>query len=229
LRLRVAQTNPDPPPLTFLLIEGSHDVQSEILHAYELGYRYEWAPKFSADATIYYNQYGRLSGTAVGAPIVNPSPPYVDLPEVVQSLDRGQTHGLELALNYTPFSRWTVSSSVTLLRGTSTRMIGFPSVANNPLQEYAVQSRLKVTSWMNLDVNWYHYDGVHRLVPLVNRADLGLSTDPWRGFSFSVWGRNLQQDHHFEGFPTNALEGEIRRSLTFKIVWEPHDQAPPAH
>jgi len=229
LRLRLAQTNPDPPPLTFLLIQGSHDVQSEILHAYELGYRFEWAQKFSADAAIYYNQYNRLSGAAVGTPIINPSPPYVDLPEMVESSDRGQTHGLELALSYRPFQRWNLLASATLLRGTSTPATGFPAVEENPLQQYAVQSRLNVTRNLNFDSVWYHYDGVEGEIPGLNRVDAGLSTSPWRGFSFSVWGRNLQQDHHLEGIATNSLSGEIRRSLVFKIIWEPHDPAAPSH
>ena len=229
LLLRLAQTNPDPPPLTFLLIQGSHDERSEILHAYELGYRYEWAPKFSADAAIYYNQYDRLTGTVLGAPIINPSPPYIDLPEVVESLDRGQTHGLELALGYAPLQRWNLAASVTLLRGTSTPTTGFPAVEENPLQQYAVQSRLNVTRSLSFDSVWYHYDGVEGDVAGLNRADAGLSTSPWHGFSSSVWGRNLQQDHHHEGIATNSLPGEIRRSLVFKIVWEPHDPATPSH
>ena len=229
LLLRVAQINPDPPPLTFLLIEGSHDVKAEILHAYELGYRYRWAQKFSLDAALYYNQYDRLSGSVAGPPIINPSPPYIDIPETVQNFDRGQTHGLELAINYAPFRRWTLEGSVTLLRGTSTPGTGFPAVTENPVQQYALQSRLNLTRSLNLDSVWYHYDGIEREVPVLNRADVGLSTNPWRGFSFSAWGRNLQQDHHFEGIATNALAGEIRRSLVFKVIWEPQGAASPTH
>lgn len=229
LLLRLAQVNPIPPPLTFILLEGQPSVRSEILHAFELGYRYEWKQKFSLDAAAYYNGYNRLSGLSAGTPIVNPSPFYVDLPALVTSVDRGQTHGLEVALSYAPIRRWTLSASITELRGGSTPSTGFPAVANNPLQQFAVQSRLNLTRQLNLDANWYHYNAVSGRLPLVNRADVGLSTNPIRGFSFSVWGRNLQADRHVEAIPQTLLVGEVRRSLIFKILWEPHNDPAAAH
>ena len=227
---RVAQLNPAPPPLTFLRLDGSPQVLSSIVHAFELGYRYQWAPKFSVDAAIYYNHYSRLGGfVASGPPIVHVAPPFVDLPEVIQSIGRAQTHGLELSLNYVPIRRWTVSASITLLRGTSTSTSVLPAVASNPLQQYDLQSRFNLTRLLNFDSVWHHYDALRNQVPNLNRADVGVSTNPSHGFSFSIWGRNLQADHHSEAVSQTFLAGEIRRALVFKIVWEPHDQAPPAH
>ncbi len=86
-----------------------------------------------------------------------------------------------------------------------------------------------LTRRLNLDANWYHYNAIAGQLPLVNRVDVGASTNPIRGFTFSVWGRNLQQDRHVEAIPQTLLGGEIRRSLTFKIVWEPHDPSAPPH
>ncbi len=222
LRERFAQINPTPPPLTFILLSGVSTAESEILHAYELGYRYEWKQKFSADATIYYNDYGHLSGlSAPGPPIVTPSPFYIDIPEFVDNLERGQTHGLELSLTYVPVRRWIISTAVTELRGTSTPSTGFPAVANNPRQQVNVQSRLNLTDQLNFDSSWYHYNAIPGELPLVNRVDVGVSTNPVHGFTFSVWGRNLQQDHHVEAMSQTFLGGEIRRSVVFKILWEP--------
>jgi hypothetical protein len=44
-----------------------------------------------------------------------------------------------------------------------------------------------------------------------------------RGFTLSVWGRNLQQDRHQEAIPQTYLGGEIRRSVMFKVIWEPEE------
>jgi len=55
----------------------------------------------------------------------------------------------------------------------------------------------------------------------VNRVDVGVSTNNIRGFTYSVRGRNLQQDRHVEAIPQTLLSGEIRRSVVFKMTWEP--------
>lgn len=223
---RVAQINPAPPPLTFELVLGGPSAESEILHAYELGYRYEWGRKFSADAAIYYNGYSRLSSFGTpGAPIVNPSPFYVDIPVVATNLGSGQTHGLEFSLRYAPIRRWTLSTAVTELRGTSTPLVAYPAAAHNPRHQIDLQSRFSLTRYLNLDADWYHYGAIAGELPLVNRVDVGTSTNPIRGFSFSVWGRNLQQDRHAEAIPETLLGGEIRRSVVFKVLWEPPERA----
>ena len=221
LRQRFEQVNPTPPPLTFTVITGQPSAESEILHAYELGYRYDWRNKFSADAAVYYNGYSRLSGlSATGSPIVNASPVYIDIPLLVENQDRGQTHGLEIAASYAPIQHWTVSTAINELRGNSTPSTGFPALANNPEFQIAMQSRITLRH-ENLDALWFHNDSIRDVLPALNRVDLGVSTNRFRGFNLSVWGRNLQQDHHAEAIPQTFLGGEIRRSVVFKLVWEP--------
>ncbi|MGA8871264.1 MAG: TonB-dependent receptor plug domain-containing protein [Candidatus Acidiferrales bacterium] len=210
-------------PPTFVLVEGHPGMESEILHAAELGYRYEWKPKFSVDAAIYYNSYSRLLGlSAPGAAIVNPSPLYVDLPVSLYNPGGAQTHGLELSLNYAPVRRWTLSAAITEVRGTSIANAGFPAVAANPEHQLNVQSRFDLTRHLNFDAAYYYYDAIHDALPTVNRVDVGVSTNNIRGFTYSVWGRNLQQDRHVEAIPYSQilLSGEIRRSVVFKITWE---------
>ncbi|HKN59838.1 MAG TPA: hypothetical protein VJW93_01585, partial [Candidatus Acidoferrales bacterium] len=94
-------------------------------------------------------------------------------------------------------------------------------VANNTRQQVNVQSRLDLTRHLNFDSTWYHYNAILGELPLINRVDVGVSTNPFHGFTFSVWGRNLQQDRHVETIPQVFLAGEIRRSVAFKIRWEP--------
>ena len=220
LRDREFEISETPP--TFVLVEGHPGMESEILHAAELGYRYEWKPKFSVDAAIYYNSYSRLLGlSAPGAAIINPSPLYVDLPVSVYNAGGGQTHGLELSLNYAPIRRWALSTAITELRGTSVANAGFPAVAANPEHQLNVQSRLDLMRYLNFDAAYYYYDAIHGALPTVNRVDVGVSTKNMRGFTYSVWGRNLQQDRHVEAIPQTLLSGEIRRSVVFKMTWEP--------
>ena len=224
---RISQINPLPPPSEFLLYSGDSGVKSEILHAFEVGYRYEWNQKFSLDATAYYNDYDGLAGlSAPGTPIINPSPFFIDLPVyVINEQGAAQTHGLELYAKYTPVRRWTVSAGITELRGTSPPGTGYPAVTDNPLHEINVQSKLDLTRFVNFDASYYYNDAIAHLLPPLNRVDVGLSTKSIRGFTLSVWGRNLQQDRHQEAIPAAYLGGEIRRSVIFKAIWEPGEGA----
>jgi hypothetical protein len=104
-----------------------------------------------------------------------------------------QTHGLELFAKYSSVRRWTESAGITELRGTSPPGTGYPAVADHPRHEVNVQSKLDVTRLMNFDASFYYGDAISHLLPPLNRADIGVSTRPVRGFTFFVWGRNLQQ------------------------------------
>jgi iron complex outermembrane receptor protein len=221
---RFSQINPMPPPSEFLLYVSNTNAKSEILHAYELGYRYAWKEKFWLDGTAFYNQYGNLIGlSAPGAPIVNPSPFFMDLPLNVINTRGGQTHGLEIFAKYSPVHRWSLSAGVTELRGNSAAATEYPAVTNNPRQVASVQSKLDLTKFLSLDSSYYYNDAIAHQLPPLNRVDVGFSTNPMRGFTLSVWGRNLQQDRHQEAIPQTYLGGEIRRSVMFKVIWEPEE------
>ncbi|HEY6944276.1 MAG TPA: TonB-dependent receptor [Candidatus Acidoferrum sp.] len=218
-RLRVSQLSAA--PLTFLDFVNNPESDSEVVHAYEFGYRYAWKQKFSADAALYYNGYqGLLGPTVPGAPIVNPAPFYVDIPLVYTNAGEGQTHGLELYLQYKPIRQWALSTGVTELRGNSVPGLVVTASGNDPRHILSTQSKLDLTQHVNLDAAYYYYDAIPHALPPVNRVDLGVSTKPIDGFRFSVWGRNLQADRHQETVPFLALAGEIRRTIVFKLMWE---------
>lgn len=61
-----------------------------------------------------------------------------------------------------------------------------------------MQSRLDLTQHLNFDTAYYYYDAIPHTLPPGNRVDVGLSSKPIHGFTFSVWGRNLQTDRHQE-------------------------------
>ena len=218
---RISQINPSPPPSEFLLYMGNPNAKSEILHAFELGYRFAWREKFWLDATAYYNAYRDLTGlSAPGAPIIHPAPFFVDIPLNVVNVQNGQTHGLELMAKFAPVRRWNISTGITELRGNSAAGTAYPSVANNPRHQANAQSKLDLTRWVNCDAAYYYNDAISKLLPPLNRVDVGLSTKPVRGFTFSLWGRNLQQARHQEAIPQTYLGGEIPRSVEIKAIWE---------
>jgi iron complex outermembrane receptor protein len=221
LRYRVAQINPLPPPPTFLLYYGQPRVQSETLRAAEFGYRYDWGERVSVDTAIYYNEYQNLIGVgAPGAPVTNPSPLYVDEPDLFTNVGNGQTHGLELLVEYAPVHGWTLKTGIAELRGNSAPGATYPASASTPRQQVNVQSRFDLTQNLHVDAGYYYNDAISGMLPPLNRVDVGLSTSSIHGFTFSVWGRNLQQSRHTDAIPQFLSGGEIRRSVSFKMIWE---------
>jgi iron complex outermembrane recepter protein len=219
---RIEQINPAPPPPEFLLATGNPGVRSEVLYAFEVGYRYDWSQKFSVDAAAFYNQYVHLLGvSAAGAPLVNPASSFLDIPATFINTEGGQTHGLEILAKFTPIRRWNLSAAITELRGTNAGGVVFPAAANNPDLEFNAQSKLDLTRFVNFDGAYFHNDGIAGLVPPLNRFDLGLSTRSWHGFACSLWARNVQQDRHAETVPPQLfLGGQIPRSVDFRLTWE---------
>jgi outer membrane receptor protein involved in Fe transport len=134
-----------------------------------------------------------------------------------------QTHGLEVSAKYTPVHRWTLSAGITELRGSSPPGTGYAAVADNPLHEFNTQSKLDLTNSLNLDASYFYNDAISHHLPPLNRVDVGISTKPIYGFTFSMWGRNLQQTRHQEAIPQSFVSGEIRRAIVFKVIWEPEE------
>jgi iron complex outermembrane receptor protein len=104
--------------------------------------------------------------------------------------------------------------------------IGSPTVqseilhAYDPRHEVNVQSRFDISRHLNFDSAYYYYDAIARLLPPVNRVDVGVSTRAMAGFRFGVWGRNLQSDRQQQATGMTYLSGEIHRSVVFTMVWQ---------
>lgn len=231
---------PTPIP-TFLTVVGNQKLRSEVLRAYELGYRFEPSHKLSFDAAIFYNDYEWLSngnlldplGTA-GAPVLNANPTYLEFRLPWQNLGSGQTHGAEIYVKWRPLDRWSVGTGVTELRGGATNFnssINMP-MNNTPRHQFNIQSRFNLTSRLELDGGIYHYNGIpsysfggvpYQGIPTHNRVDLGLSWRKTHGFTFAVWAHDVGAGPHWENRSSMfmASGSEVRgRSVAIKALWE---------
>ena len=218
-KLRVAQLSTT--PLIFLDFVSNPRSDSEVLHSYELGYRYAPKQKFSLDGTVYYNAYDNLLGPSVpGAPVINPAPFYIDVPLTYTNAGGGQTHGLELYLQYKPIQRWNLSTGITELRGNSVPGLVVSASSNDPRHIVTFGTEFDLTRRLNFDAAYYYYDAIAQALPPLNRVDIGISTKNVNGFTFSAWGRNLQTNRHQEVAPFLLSAGEIRRTVVFKLMWQ---------
>ena len=87
-----------------LLIQGNPELKSEILLAYELGYRFNLINKFLLDVSLFYNDYDKLrtSETIDFKPF--PPPPSMILKGDNQ-MD-GEVYGFELATHWQVSKAW---------------------------------------------------------------------------------------------------------------------------
>jgi iron complex outermembrane receptor protein len=216
--LKVSETAGGPLPV-FAAITGNQALDSEVIRAYELGYRYRLNEIFSFDLSAFYNDYGGLINPGPpGTPVVFPTYIEVPLPEI--NSGNGETHGLELFAEVKPASRWSLSAAVTELRGAATP--GFQGI-DTPHHMLNVQSRFNLSRHFEFNSSYYYDDAILDLgVPVVNRADIGFSARKIAGFTFSIWGRNLQSARHLENTSSEPYfpAGEIRRAIVFKMMWQ---------
>jgi len=208
-----------------LSFTGSEELRSERLKAYETGYRYEAGKKASVDLSVFYNDYSRLITADITGIEVLPT-----MTVIRSSLVNGgaaQTHGAELSMNWRPVHRWTLSSGITELRGSSI------ATAASPAHIFTIQSRLDLPRHIEFDSALYHASALRPLsnvlsvvptqgVDTLNRVDAGLSWRPARQWLMSVQGRNLQSNRHRESPDATfaGAAGEVPRSVTIKITWQ---------
>jgi iron complex outermembrane receptor protein len=219
---------PSPGGLITLHALGNPNLQSENVEAYELGYRFQPSSTISLDLATYYNNYENLIVIAHAA--VQPPLEIVTMAtnETAAGGGTAQTHGAEFSANWKPLPRWMISPTFTETRGSAN------AIASVSKHLFGVQSRIDATRTIYLNAGLYHYNALAPSagpivgspptpgVPTFNRVDLGLSWHPKSQWTFAVWGRNLQSDHHIE-FVKDFFGGapaEIPRSVSFKLMWQ---------
>jgi iron complex outermembrane receptor protein len=95
--------NPNPIPVA-VMMEGSGKLASEVMVAWEAGYRSRPTDALLLDATVFLMKHDRIRGFVIGAPsAVSPPPPdsaYMSLPVTLTNLLAGEVRGVELASDW---------------------------------------------------------------------------------------------------------------------------------
>ncbi len=208
----------------FLAVTGNPNLESERLKAYELGYRYQPHPVLSFDLATYYNDYRDLIVTRQAVPEFLPDRIILHTPFI--NGPAAQSHGAELSAKWRPWSRLSISTGITELRGSR------DAIQASPQHIFNVQSRVDLPHRVELDAALYHYGEVPpgsasptaplQAIPTLNRVDLGTAWHVKPQWTLAVWGRNLQSDRHRETRDTVFLDqaGDVPRSVVFKLLWQ---------
>jgi iron complex outermembrane recepter protein len=231
LRVSVAGF-PGPGGIPALLsLVGNPHFKNENLVAYEAGYRATVLKELSIDFTAYFDQSSDQETTEPGAPFMDntPPPPHLIVPLTFENLMHGETHGLEVAVNWQATHRWTLSPGYAFeeihmhLAPTSqdTTSLG-AAQGSSPDHSAQLRSHLVLGHGLSWDTSAYFVDRLSDpSEPSHTRLDTQLSWHFSEGASLSFVGQNLLKDLHEEFVDStgSARSTEIKRSAYAKFTW----------
>jgi iron complex outermembrane recepter protein len=221
---------PGPNGLPLVVSAFGEGSKNENLLAREIGYRTQLSEYVSLDLTAFYNSYTDLASEESGTPFLelNPAPIHLVLPIDGANLLHGESHGAEMALNWKPARRWTLSSGYSYLQlhvyrdPTSRDATSIKSFdGSSPREQAQLRSHLELTPRWKWDASVYF---IGRLaasqVPSYARLDTGLTWKIAEKLSLSVVGQNLLHDHHLEFNSTDQIvdSSMIKRSAYAKFT-----------
>ncbi len=221
-RLDTDLTEPSP-PLT--LIEGSRSFTSEIVIAYELGYRVQIGSDASASISTFYNDYDRLRSLSLT--------PVTVLPLVYENDLVGRTYGAEFSATYQALDWWRIKAGYDLLeehiwvRSGGTDFYNALDETEDPKYQFKIRSSMDLSHDIAFDADLRFVDnlrvdngGVAATVP--SYCELGARI-AWRlsaNLELSVVGQNLLHASHVEYGPPGPEREEIPRAVFGKAAWK---------
>lgn len=214
------------PPNTILRLVGNRDFESEVLNAFELGYRFMPFQGLSFDLTGFFNMYNNLRSLEAGDPIL--IAPFTVIPLTSGNKIDGDTYGFELAADYQVRKWWRLQAAYTFLqmdlstdRDSRDPLTAHTVMGSNPHNQFSLRSWLDLPYKMEFDL-WLRYVGD---LPSINigaytTLDARLAWRPHKNIEVSIVGQNLLDQGHAEAISdfVPTIESLIQRSVYGKVV-----------
>jgi iron complex outermembrane receptor protein len=184
------------------------------------------------DLTAFYNSSSDLISSELGTPFpeFSPSPAHLVIPLNGANLLHGEGHGAEMALNWKPVRRWTLSPSYSYLqlhiyRDPTSTAIGAPAAleGSSPREQAQLRSDLEFAARWEWDASAYFVGPLPALqIPSYTRLDTGLTRSFGERLSLGIVGQNLLQDHHLESNGTDQIvvSSMVKRGAYAKFTWQ---------
>lgn len=201
---------PAQPP--YLLV-GDSTFDSEVLNAYELGYKSRLLGDVSASISTFYNVYDKLRSLEAGPPFF------------LANGANGRTYGVEVEGTFQASRRWRLSAGYTFLRllldvePTSTDTQARRQEGDSPRNQAFARSSFSLPRHLTLDAAVRYVDKLpNQGVPAYTSFDGRLAWQPVKTAEIAVVGQGLFDSRHPE-FGTGASRREIGRSVYGTATW----------
>lgn len=225
LRLNEAVVPPGAPPFFSPLpvveaVYGNPQFKSEDLLAYEAGYRVQATKEFSADVSVFYNNYTNLRTAEPGAPSVAPT--YVTYPFIAENKMSGGTYGIEPFFNWKVLPIWKLYANYSYLQmnihKNADSQDPTPDLPNgtNPKHQAYFQSSLELPRHIEQHVSVRYVDKLPGLnIPSFTSVGAGVSWSPTSRVMLSFDGLNWLNNRHMEFIPDfiNTTPTVVTRSI----------------
>lgn len=212
------------PASGLVLLAGSPAFVSETLIAYELGYRLQLGRSVSASASMFYNDYDSVRSTGIT--------PVTVVPFHFQNNLQGETHGLELSVDYQAFDWWRLRAGYEPINEdlhVRPGQVDINAALNetaDPAQRLSLHSFMELPQRIELDaaLRWIDSRKMNNgstigIVPSYGEMDLRLGWHATRRLELSLAGQNLLHGQHAEyGFP-GPTQPQIERAFYGKLRW----------
>jgi iron complex outermembrane recepter protein len=213
-----------------LTLFGNPQINNEQSIAYELGYRKSVSQQLSIDFSAYYNNYSHEQTSEPSQPFFVAVPsPHLVIPFISENLMHGETHGMEIGMNWRATDRWTLSPGYAFeqihmhLAPTSRDTTSVDGAqGSTPVNAAQLRSHFVLARGLTWDTSGYF---VGRLtdpnVPSYTRLDTGLSWEVGERIDLSLVGQNLLKDQQeeFVDFTGGSRTTLIKRSAYAKVEW----------
>jgi iron complex outermembrane receptor protein len=221
----------DPAEDTVVRLLGNPDFESEVLLAYELGYRWRPTERFQIDLASFYNRYDGLTSLELGEPFMDEDTGQTIVPVTNQNLTDAVAQGGEALVSFAPLRSWrmaAVYSYVDLEIDPSGMDInrGHALEGATPRHQYGLRSYLDFPGGLEVDVALRSLSAVRSSPDLADgvalsgytELDVRIAQSVGDRVEFSVVGHSLLNDRHVE-FGSPEARGEIERNVYGRITW----------
>jgi iron complex outermembrane receptor protein len=159
---------------------------------------------------------------------LDPLPRHLNVPTVIANQMHGETHGLEMAVNWKATDRWTISPGYAFERihlGLGDASHDANSVAtgegSSPHIQAQIRSHLALSRRLEWNTSAYFVGQLPaQEVPSYTRLDSGITWRASEHLGLSLVGQNLLKDHHLEASSNSIFSTLIKRSVYVKCTWQ---------
>ncbi|MBI3890962.1 MAG: TonB-dependent receptor [Candidatus Wallbacteria bacterium] len=214
--IRAGALFPGSPP-AFLRLTGNPSLGSELLTAYELGYRAFPNERLTLSASVFFDDFHDLIGTRLGAPFREGT--HLVVPNLTGNFAAGSTKGVELSSEWTVRQGWRLAGSYTRLELDLPPALG---AGTAPSHQFQLRSYLDVSRDVDLDAMAYYVGDLPGLgIPSYVSLDLRLGWRPRSGLELSLIGQNLLDERHPEFAAASLAERlQVERNVQLKATWK---------
>lgn len=226
--IRINRSTPDPFDLPELVyaIQGNHEGESEVLLAYELGYRTLVTPRFSYDVVAFFHDYSELR--SIEPVFIAPTPPVAGTFYSGNKL-KGQAWGAELASDWQMLEWWRWRSGYTYYElNLDTTDGGMDDATinllegNAPRHQFFLRAQMDVAENVDFDLGLRYVDELYNPgISAYATIDARIAWRPQPHLELSLVGLNLIEPAHqeFAATQVSTEQREVQRSVYGKITW----------